>query len=177
MTRTTSPLPTQRTPGSPTAAHWFSALSARRTIDHVVRTLAAFPDLAGCDRADLTALVRAGRLIPLPAGWTFVHEGTPADACFVLLEGQVHVLRGGVERATLGPGALLGEMGLLDARLRRASVVTGTVARVLRLEYPALAALLHTYPHLLSSVDAVCEQHRAADQRRSLADALPTAGA
>lgn len=133
----------------------------------LARTLGTFPVFAACSPGDLEALARAGRVTSLPVGWTFLHEGTPADACYVLLDGEVRVLRGGVERAALGPGAVLGEMALLGHSLRRASVVTRTVIQALRVEYDVLTTLLHANPRLAESVVAVFDQHRAADQHRA----------
>lgn len=88
-----------------------------------------------------------------------MHEGTPADACYLLLEGEVRVLRDGVDLALLGPGDLLGEMALLGRSLRAASATTRTPVRALRLEYDVLRRLLHERPRLARSLSAVYQQH------------------
>lgn len=129
----------------------------------LARELAAFPAFAGCLPDDLTALARVGRVTSLPAHWTFVHEGTPADACYVLLEGEAEVRIHGAHRAVLEPGAVIGEMALLSRSLRAASVVSVTAVRALRLEYPVLAGLLASRPRLDASLGAVYAEHRAAD--------------
>jgi CRP-like cAMP-binding protein len=129
----------------------------------LARELASFPAFADCLPDDLLALARAGRVTSLPARWTFVHEGTPADACYVLLDGQAHVRMHGEERARLGPGAVLGEMALLGRRLRAASVSSATPVRALRVEYADLVALLASRPRLEASLGAVYAEHRAAD--------------
>ncbi len=74
----------------------------------LARTLSTFSAFAGCRVSDLEALAAAGRVTSLPAGWTFVHEGTPADAVYVLLDGNVRVVKGGLELASLGPGSVRG---------------------------------------------------------------------
>ena len=134
------------------------------------RSLEALPSFADCRPGDLEALARAGRAVSLPAHWTFLHEQTPADACYVLLQGEVRVLRHDVELTALGPGQVLGEMGLLGHSLRRASVRTATPVLVLRVEYDVLEALLRTRPLLSASLGAVYSQHVDAD-RRGLATA------
>ena len=126
----------------------------------LTETLSRFPVFAGCERDDLLALARAGRVRSVPSGWTFVHEGTPADACYVLLDGEVRVRAGGGDKDTIGPGAVLGEMGLLGRSLRSASLVSSGPVQALRVEYPDLAALLDARPRLRSSFGAVYEQHR-----------------
>lgn len=138
----------------------------RREVQALAKSLSAHPPFTSFGPAQLEPLVAAGQDLPLPAGWTFLHEGTPADACYVLLEGEVRVLVHGAVRPLLGPGAVLGEMGLFGHCLRRASVVTTTPVRVLRIEYDALAAVLATHPSLARSFGAVYEEHRAADQHQ-----------
>ncbi|MBU0726012.1 MAG: cyclic nucleotide-binding domain-containing protein [Alphaproteobacteria bacterium] len=60
------------------------------------------------------------------AGTTIIHEGTRADAAFVLEKGIVEIYRsiGGQEMviARLGPGAIFGEMALLERRTHNAGV-------------------------------------------------------
>ena len=124
----------------------------RREVQDTASALAAFPSFQGCDRDELEALAAAGQLMTLPARWTFLHEGTPADVCYVLLEGEVRVRLGQQDRAVLGAGAVLGERALLQGSLRTASVVTSSAVRALRVEYAALSALFHLYPQLLRSV-------------------------
>ena len=139
----------------------------------LAQVLAEFPAFAGCGADDLTALARAGRVTSVPAHWTFVHEGTPADACYVLLEGRAQVCVAGVERAVLGPGAVTGEMALLDRSLRSASVVSATPVRALRVDYPQLAALLASRPRLQDSLRAVYGAHRESDAAASDSRATP----
>ncbi|MCW2681080.1 MAG: hypothetical protein JWM62_2481 [Frankiales bacterium] len=125
--------------------------------------LAGFEAFSDCEQADLVALAKVGRVTTMPAQWTFVHEGTPADAVYVLLAGSARVLTGGQERAVLQPGAVIGEMALLGHSLRSASLVSAEPVEALRVEYDALATLLEERPRLQQSVGAVYEQHRAQD--------------
>ena len=133
-----------------------------RTREHreLAARLSTFAAFAGCENDDLVALARAGQVRSVPASWTFVHEGTPADACYVLLEGQARVLAAGQERATIGPGAVLGEMGLLGRSLRSASLVSSGPVQALRVEYPELARLLDARPRLRATFGAVYDAHR-----------------
>jgi CRP/FNR family transcriptional regulator, cyclic AMP receptor protein len=128
--------------------------------------LSGFEAFAGCEQDDLVALAKAGRTTSVPAHWTFVHEGTPADAVYVLLAGSARVLVGGEERAVLEPGAVIGEMALLGHSLRSANVVSAEPVEALRVEYDALAPLLQARPRLQESVGAVYAQHRANDAQR-----------
>ena len=138
-----------------------------------VQVLAGFPAFAGCRTDDLAALVRTGRVTSLPAHWTFVHERTPADMVYVLLEGRARVCVSGVERGVVEPGAVIGEVALLSRRLRAARVVALTRVEVLRVEYVDLVALVDGHPRLRGALHAAFAEHRAADAAAAVAAAAP----
>jgi CRP-like cAMP-binding protein len=125
--------------------------------------LAQLPSLRGCARGDLEALASCGRVVTLPGDWAFVHEGTPADAAYVLLDGEANVLAGRTIIASLAPGAIIGEMAYLDGGQRHATVTTHGRVRALRLNYDALGDLLAKHPALKDVLRAVDREHRAAE--------------
>ncbi len=86
--------------------------------------LAELPSLRSCGKDDIRALAEAGSVVTLPDGWAFVQEGTPADAAYVLLDGEAKVLAGREEIATLSPGAILGEMAYIEGGQRKATVAS-----------------------------------------------------
>ncbi len=59
------------------------------------------------------------------AGEVIFSEGDPASERFVVREGTVELRRGGTVVETLGAGAILGEMALLDPAPRSATAVAG----------------------------------------------------
>ena len=52
----------------------------------------------------------------LQAGRTLVRQGEPGDELFLLFDGMLDVERDGAKIAEVGPGAVLGEMALLEGR-------------------------------------------------------------
>lgn len=84
--------------------------------------LAALPGLESLSSDTLTQLTRSGRRVRIPAGWAPIHESEPADKAYLVLEGRFCVMSAGHEVASLGPGSLAGEMGLVDHRLRNAQL-------------------------------------------------------
>jgi CRP-like cAMP-binding protein len=75
----------------------------------------------------LRALVAAGSAVRLEPGAQLFQEGDGADAVFVVISGEMDVGVTGedgrdVWLARLGPGALIGEMGVLDGGPRSADV-------------------------------------------------------
>jgi CRP-like cAMP-binding protein len=75
----------------------------------------------------------AGELVRLDAGEVLFREGDPADRLFVVHSGEVEVQAesaGGRARvmATVGPGEVIGECGVLAGEPRNATVVARTDA-------------------------------------------------
>ena len=62
----------------------------------------------------------------MTAGSLLVDQGQTGREAFVVLDGTVTVKRNGRKVATLGPGAIVGELSLLDHGPRTATVVCET---------------------------------------------------
>ena len=104
------------------------------------RMFAELPD------EDVAALARASRRVDLEPGEVLLEEGSPPDAMYVVTSGDLEVTR----RATgtplllnvVGPGDLIGELGVAHGRPRSATVRARTAARVQRIGASALDKLL-----------------------------------
>ena len=95
---------------------------------------------------ELIAVVTAGRHINLPADWALISESTPADKAYLIVDGEVAVRKGKEEVARLGPGDVIGEIGIVEHRLRTASVVSLTPLEVIHFTRDALEQLLAEVP-------------------------------
>jgi CRP/FNR family transcriptional regulator, cyclic AMP receptor protein len=127
----------------------------------LINQLAGYPTFARCDRDDVGALVEAGGPFTLPAGWPLVEQGIPADAVYVLTEGEARVFYVREQVATLGPGDIVGEMALLGGGQRRATVTTATRVSGLRVENSAMFDLFAKRPALRDAFRAAYEAHQA----------------
>lgn len=127
----------------------------------LVSTLSGYRVFEACSRAEIAALVEAGGPFTLPPGWPLVQEGVPADACYVLTEGEVRVFHQREQVATLGPGDIVGEMTLLGGGQRRATVTSSTRVAGLRIENEQLRPVLQRYPNLADVFHAVYDAHTA----------------
>jgi hypothetical protein len=101
-----------------------------------LKAIEMFGDLAP---EDLAQLAREGRESWFAPGEALCREGEMANEIFVLLDGDVSILRhdGNVDRVmgVEGPGSVIGEMAVLDPAPRRATVVAGASGvRTLRLD-------------------------------------------
>lgn len=103
------------------------------------------------------ALIIVSYMMPrkIPTGTTFITEGDTSDTGYMvlLLEGEVTVENIIVSRRTpvtvtvLGPGSLIGEMGLVDGQARLASCTASTDVSCAILSRAALEKLSEDSPH------------------------------
>jgi CRP/FNR family transcriptional regulator, cyclic AMP receptor protein len=68
-------------------------------------------------------------------GQMLMKEGDYSVELIAVEEGTAHVIQGGVTVATLGPGDLIGEMGLLERRPRNADVIASSPMRLIKLTH------------------------------------------
>jgi CRP/FNR family transcriptional regulator, cyclic AMP receptor protein len=95
-----------------------------------VMTLPAVSELAlfaGCRRSQLARIERLLTLVRLPIGCEVLTAGNVAREFAIVAEGEVAVVDGrGREIAVLGPGEIIGELGLLRDEPIGATVTTLT---------------------------------------------------
>jgi signal transduction histidine kinase len=108
-----------------------------------LRATPLFADLPDPELAELAAMCDEVQLAP---GERLLEEGSPGDACFVIVDGELEVTkRSGttqVPLAVIGPGAITGEMSLIEERPRNATVTAQTAATALRVPRTALLEVL-----------------------------------
>lgn len=99
----------------------------------------------------LAATLRSGEV---PAGTLLLEEGTTSDSFYIVLEGQVEIIKAlgtAAERSLglRGPGTFLGEMSLLsDTHQATASVRVSTTLQLLEMTRADFNALLQRQPGL-----------------------------
>ena len=122
--------------------------------DHrdLARRLAALPAFSGCSARDLDELAKHSHHSSVPANWPLIHQDTPADACYVILDGTAVVRIDGEEVATLGCGSIVGEMALATGRLRNATVTSTEPLDLLHLDHAQFRNLLERRPTLRASL-------------------------
>jgi CRP/FNR family cyclic AMP-dependent transcriptional regulator len=100
-----------------------SRMASKSTkLDHLQRVSL----FEGCSRKELQSIARAGDEITMTAGTIVVDQGQMGREAFVVLDGQVTVKRNGRKITTLGAGAVVGELSLLDHGPRTATVSCDT---------------------------------------------------
>ncbi len=102
--------------------------------------------LDALEPADAQRVLAAGNALRLPQGWSPIAESTPADKAYLITEGEVSVRKGGVEVATVGPGAVVGETAIVNRTLRSATVVALTPLRVVHFTSERIEQLADEIP-------------------------------
>ncbi len=120
----------------------------QRRIDQLAR-IARFSDFSD---AEMRAVGEAGTYLTVPEHWALMVEHTPADKAYLILAGEVSVRRHGEEVARLGPGEIIGEMALLNHKLRSATVVAESRLEALHFTAEAIEQLRATVPHFAETL-------------------------
>ena len=68
-------------------------------------------------------------------GQILMKEGDYSVELIAIQEGTADVIQGGATVASLGPGALIGEMGIIERRPRNADVIATSPMRVIKLTH------------------------------------------
>jgi SulP family sulfate permease len=108
------------------------------------------------DRNDLPILEAALVEIPVTRGAPIFSTGDAADGLYVVVAGSVSVyLRGESGRkrvASLAPGVVFGEMGLLDGLPRSADLVADEDSVVLKLTRTQFEDIRHSHPNIAATI-------------------------
>ncbi len=118
------------------------------TYKQALKRVPLFSDLT--DR-ELSLLSAMGRRQKFPTKNMVFQEGEPGDVLLVILSGKVKVVLSGKDGrefilTMLGPGNFFGEMAILEAAPRSATVMTMEPCEFLLIEQKHLVGLLKTQP-------------------------------
>ncbi|MGH3101497.1 MAG: cyclic nucleotide-binding domain-containing protein [Thermoleophilia bacterium] len=95
--------------------------------------LRAVPLFAEMADRDLRVIATFATEDSVPAGTTLMREGDFSNEVLAIETGTADVLQGDRTVASLGPGDIVGEMGVLERGLRNASVVATSPMRLVRM--------------------------------------------
>ncbi|MFQ3665653.1 MAG: Crp/Fnr family transcriptional regulator [Sphingomonadaceae bacterium] len=150
--------------------------------------LAEIPLFAGLPADTLAAIARRMHAHTARRGETLIRQGDPGDTLLIVLEGHLKVVLLAASGREIvldfpGPGAVVGEIAILDGGPRTASVVAVEDSRLLLLHRRDLLAGLRAHPDAaialleatarrLRETDALIEGDRSLPMASRLARAL-----
>jgi CRP-like cAMP-binding protein len=114
--------------------------------DAKLELLRQVPLFAGCSKRELSEIATLADELALPEGATLIKEGKLGHEFFLLVDGEVDVRMKGRKVKSLTNGSFFGEMALVSARPRNATVTALSPVRVLVVHEQAFRRLLRDSP-------------------------------
>ena len=111
-----------------------------------LESLKQVPLFSACTKKELEKVARASDEVTMTAGTLIVDQGQTGREAFVILDGEVVVKRNNRKVATLGSGAVLGELSLLDHGPRTATAICETDCTLLVIEGRRFLGVLDDVP-------------------------------
>jgi signal transduction histidine kinase/predicted CoA-binding protein len=112
--------------------------------------LKKIPLFANLPEDDLDRLCQMVTEVKLPAGADLFEEGSPGDQAYVIKEGQIEIIKNSNGRSVIvavrKPGEVIGEMSLLEAAPRFATVRARDDSVLLAIRHEHLEHLLNSSP-------------------------------
>ena len=90
--------------------------------------------------------------LQLAPGDFLFREGDKGEKMYVLLEGEIDISLGDLVLEAAGPGALIGEMALIDDSPRTANAVAKTACRLAQIDRRRFHFLVQQTPHFATHV-------------------------
>jgi CRP-like cAMP-binding protein len=113
-----------------------------------VEQLSRVPLFANCSKRQLKSLASAARVEQIEPGERLVGVGAASHDLYLILAGSVRIERDGVDVDRVGPGGMVGELGLLYDTPRNANVIAESPLEVLCLDRPTLERAMDEIPGL-----------------------------
>jgi len=125
-----------------------SAVDVIRKLD-ILRKIPLFRHLG---YKELVKVLNQTNLRTFKPGEEAISEGSTGDEFYIILAGEVEVMKGGRPLTVLGPGVHFGEMALVDHSPRSATVRAREETRLMALTRSAFYGLVRTEPVLASKL-------------------------
>lgn len=121
--------------------------------------LKRFTLFEGVEDDKLAKIAPFTMLVEFPEGKVIIQEGGFANDFYAIDEGSVEVTKGGEKVATLGPGDVFGEQGLLEKQERSASVVAASTVVALKIEHWELSRMRKAMPEVVDGLVKTVESY------------------
>ena len=122
------------------------------------KRLADLPLFEGLDGDELHSVARLAQEVSVSEGAELVREGDYSYELTIIDEGQAEVVHDGQVLATLGPGDVFGEVGVLSKGMRSADVRAATSMRLITLTGWDLRRLRNRIPVLEQRISALAAE-------------------
>ena len=137
-----------------------NAAMAQLTVIEKMMLIRQVPIFAELDAEDLEELAQIVEERRIEAGRDVFKEGDAGDAVYLVVKGEVTVFTGGIDGRpekvlnTLGAGACIGEMAVLDSSPRSATVRAMSRTRMLRVPGEGFKRVMSERPEMSQAIVA-----------------------
>ncbi len=132
-------------------------------VDVDIANLESIPLFAALPRKERSVVAEHADEVRLEQGTHIVDEGHLAYEVFVFKSGTADVLHDGAVIARIGPGDVVGEIGVLKTHIRTATVIATSPVEAIVMYGPELTGLKGTMPHVWAELERLVEERSAAD--------------
>jgi CRP/FNR family transcriptional regulator, cyclic AMP receptor protein len=119
------------------------------------------PFFKSLSKKELEAVARQADEVDVTAGKVLARQGDLGDTFFVIESGAAEVTRDGEHVADLGPGDFFGEVALLEADRRNATVTATAPTELIVMTRASFRSIDKSMPELHRTVQQAIEQRRA----------------
>jgi CRP/FNR family transcriptional regulator, cyclic AMP receptor protein len=119
-------------------------------------------------KEDLIALLEGERKkLRLEAGQVLFKNGDPAQSMYVVRSGSIAIRSGSVKYEDVGPGGIVGEMGIVEEHQPRSAMVYAlSPAELVEIDYERFLSLIEKRPRFaLAVMQALSRRLRRMDER------------
>lgn len=120
--------------------------------DAKVDALKKAPLFEGLSRKELEHLAQLADDLEVPAGKVLTRQGDTGREFFVLMDGEVDVVRDGALLGTSGAGDFIGEISILEDMPRTATVTAKTPVRLFVLTAQSFRSFVEEAPEVENKV-------------------------
>ncbi len=117
--------------------------------------LTAIPIFSDLSEEEANRLAAFATETSAAEGQILMKEGDYSVELIAIEEGTADVMQGGKKIASVGPGDLIGEMGLIERRPRNADVIASSPMRLIKLTHWEIRRMSHdTVDRIKATIDA-----------------------
>ena len=111
-------------------------------------------------------MAKLGARVDIDAGTELIDQGRIGQACYVIVSGSATIHIRGEFVTSVGPGTMVGEMGLVEHRPRNATVTATTPMTLVSFGIEEFRKLLEKSPTTHERVMTMLEERLEANQQR-----------
>jgi len=131
-----------------------------------VARLDSIPLFAHLSKSERKTIAKHADEVQIPSGTRIIEQGHAANELLVIERGTADVLDGEAVIAQMGPGDVVGEIGLLNYSRRTATVVATSPIEAIVMYGPELMAMKKSVPEVFEELERLVAERTGGDGQR-----------